>query len=136
MKFHVGDRWADQWDNPWMVVHHWADRGEIAAINRLGSVVLFDGKTGVDKFAVPRTTLTRLISSERWIPFAEMMPEPPTEGEKRIVVAYVEDEEDPYLFRVRGGQWVASDEIADWSLSELNPDGAHWRYLQPPEASC
>jgi hypothetical protein len=80
--------------------------------------------------------LTRLISSERWIPFAEMMPEPPQPGEKRVVVAYVEDEEDPYLFRVRGGQWVASDELADWSLSALTPDGAHWRYLTPPEASC
>jgi hypothetical protein len=137
-KFHVGDRWADQFGVEWFVFLYSASSGHIWAIAPFHLLPLqfhrdegyclglCDGKT---------PELTRLISSERWIPFAEMMPAPPQPGEKRVVVAYVEDEEDPYLFRVCGGQWVASDEFADWSLSELTPDGAHWRYLQPPEAS-
>jgi hypothetical protein len=126
-KFHVGDRWADQAGDEWFVYR--VSTENAYAVHSGGATTVFTyGRS------LSGPVLTRLISSERWIPFAEMIPEKPQAGEKRIVVAYVEDEEDPYLFRVRGGQWVASDEIADWSLSELTPDGAHWRYILPPEA--
>jgi len=124
-----------------MVVHHWADRGEISAINRLGSVVLFDDKTGVDKFAVPRTTLTRLISSERWIPFAEMMPEFPKEGDTRMLVIMPHGapeqtialacqdfpEDNHRVWADRGGTSLGQF-LAGISRTEFT----HWRYLQPP----
>ncbi len=135
-KFHVGDRWADDDGDEWLVFATSDDRTTCRAVllgeKFVNAEFRTDGKCITDGWTL---FLTRLISSERWIPFAEMMPETPRASKKRVVVAYVEDEEDPYLFCARNGQWIASDEIAEWSLSELTPDGAHWRYLTPPEAS-
>lgn len=73
------------------------------------------------------------ISSERWIPFAEMMPEPPTEGDSRILVLYLKNDY-AQMLEAREEDW---EDTSGYSLEELllETDFTHWKYLQPPEAS-
>lgn len=137
-KFHVGDRWADQDGDEWLV---FAVHGTvISAGSQSGSegalsgsfAVFFDDPDSLDR-------LTRLISSERWIPFAEMMPEHTAPGDKRALLASRVGFE-PYILSRTGtdAQWVCwrdRDETDYDTLAELIADGVtHWRYLLPPEA--
>jgi hypothetical protein len=81
--------------------------------------------------------LTRLISSERWIPFAEMMPESPAKGEQRCLLASRVGFEPYVLSPTKERIWVLNPgEDRSVVLSELIEEGVtHWRYLTPPEAT-
>lgn len=141
MKFHVGDRWADQWDGEWWVYDvssEWAH-----AIDSDGESSMFSQETGERHentiIGAERRCLTRLISSERWIPFVEMMPEHTVPGDKRALLASRVGFE-PYILSRTGTEarwicWRNRDETDYDTLDGLIVDGVtHWKYLQPPEA--
>jgi hypothetical protein len=127
-KFHVGDRWADQWGREWFV-YLVAEDGLTHAIK--------DGETRVfheQELDPNYATLTRLISSERWIPFAEMMPDEPANGDsKRLVIC--SESHQMLLLKGLHGKWTHSESGIPAELSQALIRWS-WRYLQPPEASC
>jgi hypothetical protein len=81
-EFHVGDRWVDNIDDEWWLYHDDVTEGLRGIRVRDGvSHWFIDGKNKL--YSV---TLTRLISSERWIPFAEMMPDDAHQETRTILV--------------------------------------------------
>ena len=124
-KFHVGDRWADNIDDEWWLYYDDISEGLRGVRTRDGVSHWFvDGKNKL--YSV---TLTRLISSERWIPSAEMMPEA-APGDRRVVVAFGKGVVPMWSYM--------SDPQLPAFLAEVEKSGVytHWRFLQPPEASC
>lgn len=129
MKFHVGDRWADQDGCEWLLF--WTNgEDEVRACNKIGRVEIF--RYGRSLSGV---VLTRLISSERWIPFAEMMPEEPVlDKESRSLLIY-RKATDVQVLDAFGNVWhdVGGRTLKTWvTLHRFT----HWRYLLTPEASC
>jgi hypothetical protein len=137
-KFHVGDRWADQFGDEWFIYGTEPKAGAVMALcqatymhksfNSGGVQTVFGDKTWDN---VPR--LTRLISSERWIPFAEMMPEPPTKDDDRVMVIYRKAYATQML-EAYGQSWqdIGGRTLNTWFGTYKY---THWKYIQPPEAS-
>jgi hypothetical protein len=130
-KFHVGDRWADEDGCEWFVYR--VSTENVYAVDSGGVTVVFTYGRSMSGLV-----LTRLISSERWIPFAEMMPEAPeTVGKRRLVVC---DHHGEMMFLVPMLREPAATNT--WRCLEF-PFGITftancgwtWKYLQPPEAS-
>jgi hypothetical protein len=136
-KFHVGDRWADQVGREWLVVR---THGPLWRAVLQGpweyTCALFnsEGLSSGDG----SVCLTRLISSERWIPFEEMMPEPPVKGDQRKFLALpdwdAEDVDIIDVYEASGKTWRDRHSIP-LNLDAPQSDYTHWRYIQPPEAS-
>lgn len=130
-KFHVGDRWLDDHGREWVI-------GDIIGTNRAisaghGTMRTFD-QNGCHKLSGSR--LVRLVSSERWIPFTEMMPEPPAEGDKRYLLLGSTDDPEPEWIRFSEAESAWDDGYGN-GPEEWTEDGRCdvWRYIQPPEAT-
>lgn len=133
-RFHVGDRWADEDGDEWIVFAVSDDRTTCRAVlleeQFVNASFLSDGKCIDDGWTL---VLTRLISSERWIPFAEMMPEPPGKGNsKRLVIC--SESHQMLLLEELHGKWTHSESGIPAELSQALILWS-WRYLLPPEAS-
>jgi hypothetical protein len=136
-KYHVGDRWADQDGDEWFVYR--VSTENVYAVDSGGVTVVFTYVRSMSGLV-----LTRLISSERWIPFAEHGPDEPEPNERRSILI-----RDPLLHHVEGREriciphddndsgrvrWFESH--LDSTIDEMIDDGySEWRYLLPPEAS-
>jgi hypothetical protein len=120
MKFHVGDRWADVIENQWLVTCVDGD-GDCNAVRTTDGLSIW---FSADDESVP---LKRLISSERWIPFAEMMPEV-IPADDRVVVAIGKGVVPMWSYM--------SDPSLPGFIAKVTQYGeyTHWRYLTPPEA--
>lgn len=80
MRFHVGDRWADQRGDEWWLYQLDTD-GEVRGVRVSDGVSHWfrDGRNNLYKLE-----LTRLISSERGIPFVEMLPDATHESKQDL----------------------------------------------------
>lgn len=142
--FHVGDRWADEDGDEWLVFATSDDRTTCRAVllgeKFVNAEFRTDGKCITDGWTL---FLTRLISSERWIPFAEMLPDSADDRPgQMLVVEYATNT--PSLFISSEGDegWFEwRERWGDNGYERLTPSdmrdigGTHWRYLTPPEAS-
>lgn len=145
-KFHVGDRWSDGKGDEWLIYLASQERYEVRAFcvkserqPMLGMSRSFDMEGHI--LWRDEVSLTRLISSERWIPFTEMMPEHTAPGDKRALLASRVGFEPYILSRTETeGCWVCwrdRNETDCDTLDKLISEGVtHWRYITPPEASC
>lgn len=134
MKFHVGDRWADQWDVEHLIVAVGYTHGQAFPLDGSGELHYFSLGTGEFERSPEKARLTRLISSERWIPFAEMMPEAPMEGDKRrLLLGFTTGQ--ILLCKELGGSWSHVESGARVGLDTARNMCAFLRYLTPPEAS-
>lgn len=141
-KFHVGDRWEDQHGGVWIVVGSATTSVTAALIHskhtRLEMFGPIDGNS-----AETGLRLTRLISSERWVPFAEMLPDSADDRPgQMLVVEYATDTPSLFISRERDeGRFEWCERWGDNGYERLTPSdmraigGTHWRYLTPPESS-
>jgi hypothetical protein len=86
---------------------------------------------------------SRLILSDRWIPFSETLPDSAdARPGQMLVVEYANDTPSLFISRERDeGRFEWCERWGDDGYERLTPSdmraigGTHWRYLTPPEAT-
>ena len=134
-KYHVGDRWADQNGDEWLVYSVKETHIFAGQTSRGTTCVFFTDPGCIDR-------LTRLISSERWIPFAEMMPDDAHQETRTIIVRdptrKADADRERLVVPVSDDQfdlgcWLESHQ--DDGIEDMIAHGySEWKYLTPPEA--